>query len=99
MEDKNLKHNDPTCEENEDCPNRYYCNEDTEKCKRENIFPLKPMDYISIVCLSFFAALTTSAGIGGGEIIVPALKTLFLYIQSEASILSQCWIMMAGITR
>ena len=57
------------------------------------------MDYIAIICLSFFATLTTSAGIGGGEIIVPTLKILFQYIQSEASILSQCWIMMAGITR
>ena len=64
------------------CSNRYNCDEDAELYIRENIFPLKTFDYFAIICLSFVATLTTSAGIGGGEIIVPALKILFQYVQS-----------------
>ena len=99
MNNKGLEHTEPTCDDNEDCPDRYFWNEDKEMWQRENIFPLKTWDYIGIVCLSFFATLTTSAGIGGGEIIVPTIKILFQYVQSEASTLSQWWIMMAGIAR
>ena len=99
MNNKKIEHTEALCEESEDWPQRYNCNEDTQKCQRQDIFPLQAWDYIGIISLSFFATLTTSAGIGGGEIIVPTIKILFQYVQAEASTLSQCCIMMAGITR
>lgn len=57
------------------------------------------MDYIGIVVLAVLMSLATSAGIGGGEIVVPIIKIMFLFTTEEAPPLSQCCIMMAGITR
>lgn len=44
-------------------------------------------------------SLATSAGLGGGEIVVPCIKIFFMFTQADSSPLSQCCIMMAGITR
>lgn len=44
-------------------------------------------------------SLATAAGLGGGEIVVPVIKILFQFTQSDAAPLSQCCIMCAGITR
>jgi len=57
------------------------------------------MDYFGIFALSSLMSLATAAGLGGGEIIVPIIKILFEFTQVEAAPLSQCCIMMAGITR
>ena len=57
------------------------------------------MDYFGIIALSSLMSLATAAGLGGGEIVVPVIKILFEFTQEEAAPLSQCCIMMAGITR
>lgn len=44
-------------------------------------------------------SLATAAGLGGGEIVVPVIKILFEFTQKDSAPLSQCCIMMAGITR
>jgi uncharacterized membrane protein YfcA len=52
-----------------------------------------------MVTLSICISLTTAAGLGGGEIIVPIIQILFQFEQSDTAPLSQCCIMIAGITR
>jgi uncharacterized membrane protein YfcA len=63
------------------------------------LFPLKLIDYFGIVCLMLLMSCATAAGLGGGEIVVPIIKILFAFTQADSSPLSQCCIMMAGITR
>lgn len=83
------------------CPARYHCNTDEGEgeCDRDSLFPLKPIDYIGMISLSILMSLTTAAGLGGGEIIVPTIIILFQFQQSDTAPLSQCCIMIAGITR
>jgi|JI10StandDraft_1071094.scaffolds.fasta_scaffold1178280_2 hypothetical protein len=56
-------------------------------------------DYFGIVTLAVLMALAIAAGLGGGEIIVPVIKIIFLFVQAEASTMSQYCIFMACITR
>lgn len=57
------------------------------------------LDYFGVFLLAILMSLATSAGIGGGEIIVPIIKIMFDFSQKEASPISQCCIMLAGLTR
>jgi len=60
---------------------------------------MEPLDYVGVIVLAILMSLAIAAGLGGGEIIVPVMKILFLFVQAEASTLSQCCIMAAGFTR
>ena len=57
------------------------------------------MDYFGLFTLAFLMALAIAAGIGGGEIIVPVIKIMFLFVQDEASTMSQYCIFLACLTR
>ncbi|CAI2367463.1 unnamed protein product [Moneuplotes crassus] len=91
--------NETVCQTNQDCNDRYHCNTCKQECERDDLFPLAPFDYFGIVIMAILMSLSIAAGIGGGEIIVPIIKICFGFAQKEASPISQCCIMMAGITR
>lgn len=59
-----------------------------DRSERDSPFPIKTLDYVGIPTLSILTSLATSAGIGGGEIVVPIIKILFDCSQKEASELS-----------
>ncbi|CAI2364483.1 unnamed protein product [Moneuplotes crassus] len=87
------------CSSNIDCRERYTCNMEAYQCERDSFLPLPFQDIVGTVIMVILMSLVTTAGIGGGEIVVPVIKILFGFSQMEASPISTCCIMMAGIIR
>lgn len=68
-------------------------------CAHKPIWPLAPIEWVGLVCMTLLLALANIGGIGGGGIIIPICIAMYGFGTRQAIALSNAIIFLGAVTR